>query len=200
VLTKGVYWVGAIDWGIRDFHGYSTPKGTTYNAYLIEDEKVALIDTVKSPFSNELLARISEIVRPGEIDYLVMNHLEMDHSGSIVEVRKRAKKAKVIASQKGKEGLIRHYGGDLGATVVKTGDEIGLGGRTLTFVEAPMLHWPDSMFTYLKEDHILLPNDAFGQQSRPRADSMMRWVTLWTTQRNTMQTSLCRLPRWSRGR
>jgi flavorubredoxin len=162
-LKKGVYWVGAIDWNVRDFHGYSTPFGTTYNAYLILDEKNALIDTVKAPFYLEMLGRISEIIDPSKIDYVVANHVEMDHSGSLTQIVERIGSPTVITSERGKKGLEKHYQKSLKFSTVKTGDTLSLGHRTLTFVEAPMLHWPDSMFTYLKEERLLLPNDAFGQ-------------------------------------
>jgi flavorubredoxin len=162
-LKKGVYWVGAIDWNVRDFHGYSTPFGTTYNAYLILDEKNVLIDTVKAPFYLEILGRISEIIDPSKIDYVVANHVEMDHSGSLTQIVERIGSPTVITSERGKKGLEKHYQKSLKFSTVKTGDTLSLGHRTLTFVEAPMLHWPDSMFTYLKEERLLLPNDAFGQ-------------------------------------
>jgi len=162
-LKKGVYWVGAIDWNVRDFHGYSTPYGTTYNAYLILDEKNVLVDTVKSPFYLEMLGRISEIIDPSRIDVIVSNHVEMDHSGSLSPIVDRIGNPLVITSEKGKKGLEKHYQRSLNFKTVKTGDVFPIGHRTLTFVEAPMLHWPDSMFTYIKEDQLLLPNDAFGQ-------------------------------------
>jgi flavorubredoxin len=162
-LKDGIYWVGAIDWNVREFHGYTTPRGTTYNAYLVKGEKIALVDTVKSSFFPEMISRIESLVDPSEIDYLVMNHLEMDHSGALPSFMERAKKAQIIATDHGIKGLPRHYRNDWPIVKVKTGDEISLGDKTLQFLEAYMLHWPDSMFTYLKEDHILLPNDGFGQ-------------------------------------
>jgi flavorubredoxin len=162
-VKKGIYWVGAIDWEIRDFHGYATPKGTTYNAYLIVDEKVALVDTVKEQFSDELLARVREIVDPSKIDYVVVNHLERDHFGSFARVMDAAKDAKVYASERGKKGIADVYGDRLAVTGVKTNDTLGLGGKTLRFIETPMLHWPDSMFTYVEPDRVLISSDAFGQ-------------------------------------
>jgi len=99
-LTDGVYWVGAIDWNVRNFHGYYTHLGTTYNAYLIIDEKIALIDTVKAPFYEEIAVRVKEIVAPEDIDYVVSNHVEMDHSGSLPIVMKEVKKAKLITMEK----------------------------------------------------------------------------------------------------
>jgi anaerobic nitric oxide reductase flavorubredoxin len=162
-LTENIHWVGVVDWNIRDFHGYVTRRGTTYNAYLISDEKTALVDTVKHTFSKELLRNICEITDPEKIDYIIINHVEMDHSSSLPVIVKYAKNATIIASQRGKDAIIEHYGADFKIQTVKTGDELKLGKRTLRFVEAPMLHWPDSMFTYVVEDKILMPNDAFGQ-------------------------------------
>lgn len=162
-LTEGVYWVGVIDWNLRDFHGYTTPRGGTYNAYLIVDEKIALVDTVKHGFGGEMIHRIKEIIDPSKIDYIISNHVEMDHSSSLPEIIKIAPNAQVIATEKGKEGLFRYYRGSWNFKTVKTGDELTLGKKTLFFITAPMLHWPDSMFTYLKEDKILLSNDGFGQ-------------------------------------
>jgi len=163
-LKEGISWVGVVDWNIRDFHGYVTNRGSTYNAYLIQDEKTALIDTVKNSFADELVMKISELTSFEKIDNIIINHVEMDHSSSLPVVAKLAKNAKIYASQRGKEALIDHYGPDFEQVeTVKTGDELKVGKKTLRFVEAPMLHWPDSMFTYLVEDKILMPNDAFGQ-------------------------------------
>lgn len=166
-LAKGIYWVGVVDWNLRDFHGYETPKGGTYNAYLVVDEKIALIDTVKEPFAEEMLKRISQIVDPSKIDYVISNHVEMDHSSSISSIMDIAPSAKLFASSRGQTGLSEYYkeeGFDKwDLQVVGTGDELSLGKRTLMFIEATMLHWPDSMQTYVKEDRILFSNDAFGQ-------------------------------------
>jgi anaerobic nitric oxide reductase flavorubredoxin len=162
-LADGINWVGVVDWNLRDFHGYVTRRGATYNAYLIQDEKTALVDTVKHTFSNELLRNICEIVDPAQIDYIIINHLEKDHSSSLPIIAKYAKNATIIASSRGKDAIIEHYGADFCIETVKTGDELKLGKRTLRFIEAPMVHWPDSMFTYVVEDKILMPNDAFGQ-------------------------------------
>ena len=164
-VVKNIHWVGAVDWNIRSFHGftYSTHRGTTYNSYLITDNKITLVDTVFGPFTNEMLERISEITDPSKIDYVIANHVETDHSGAIFEIIRRAPNATVIGTARCKEGLQKHYFGNWNFQVVKTGDEISLGSKTLKFIEAPMLHWPDSMFTYVPEDSLLLPNDAFGQ-------------------------------------
>jgi anaerobic nitric oxide reductase flavorubredoxin len=162
-VKNGIYWVGAIDWNMRDFHGYDTPKGTSYNAYLIMDEKVALVDTVKGGFSEEMFMNISEISDPARIDYVIVNHLEKDHSGSLEEVMGRAPGAKIYCSTRGKAGLLDKYGDRWPLNAVKTGDTLKLGKKTLRFTEVPMVHWPDSMITYVEEDRVLLPNDAFGQ-------------------------------------
>jgi flavorubredoxin len=162
-LTKGIYWVGAIDWNVRDFHGYSTSFGTTYNAYLILDKKNVLVDTVKAPFYLEMLGRISEIIDPGKIDMVVSNHVEMDHSGSLLQIVERIGSPLIVTSERGKKGLEKHYQQSWKFRTVKSGETLSIGHHTLAFVEAPMLHWPDSMFTYIKEDQVLLPNDAFGQ-------------------------------------
>jgi flavorubredoxin len=163
-LVNDIYWVGAIDWNIRDFHGYITSRGSTYNAYLILDEKNALIDTVKHTFCSDLIAHVSEVIDPEKIDYIIVNHVEMDHSSSLPMMTKLCKNATIITSERGKDAIIEHYGvDDFKIQTVKTGDKLKLGARTLTFLEAPMLHWPDSMFTYIIEDQLLMPNDAFGQ-------------------------------------
>jgi flavorubredoxin len=161
-LIPGVYWVGAIDWTLRDFHGYLTEAGSTYNAYLILDDKITLIDTVKKEFVPEMLARVAEVVDPEKITYIVSNHVEMDHSGGLPETVARVKPEKLFCSPPGKEGLSRHYKQDWPFKVVKTGSELSLGKWTLTFLETPMLHWPDSMMTYLKEEQILFSSDGFG--------------------------------------
>nr|WP_167956243.1 FprA family A-type flavoprotein [Anaerosporobacter faecicola] len=163
-LREDIYYVGAVDWNVRSFHGYTTNRGATYNAYLIMDEKITLIDTVKAPFGQELLERIAEIVDPAKIDYLVSNHVEMDHSGAIPAVMEVAKNATIITSEpSGLKGLQAHYGSQYKYQTVKAGDVLSLGKRSLTFVATPMLHWPDNMVTYCKEEKILFSNDAFGQ-------------------------------------
>ncbi|MFW9959758.1 MAG: FprA family A-type flavoprotein [Candidatus Thorarchaeota archaeon] len=164
-VVKDVYWVGAIDYDVRNFHGYSytTHHGTTYNAYLIIGEKIALVDGVLGSFSEEMFSRISEIIDPENIDYMISNHTEMDHSGAVPEVLKVMKKAKLVCTPKAVDELKKHYANGWDIQTVKTGDEINLGGKTLRFYEAPMLHWPESMFTYYVEKEVLLPNDAFGQ-------------------------------------
>ncbi|RXA19363.1 FprA family A-type flavoprotein [Methanosarcina sp. MSH10X1] len=165
-LSRGVYWVGAIDWNGRDFHGFTTPGGTTYNSYLVIGEKTALIDTVKAPFTGEMLRRIGQIIDPSKLDYIIINHMEPDHSGSLADLKNQTN-AKILITRRGIDilnGYFRDSGSenwDIG--IVATGDQLDLGGKTLMFLEATMLHWPDSMETFLKEDRILFSNDGFGQ-------------------------------------
>ncbi len=162
-MKKGIYWVGAVDWSMRSFHGYSTRRGSSYNAYLILDEKISLIDTVKAPFVAELVERISSVVDPAKIDYIISNHVEPDHSGSLPIMAKCCPNAKIVTSApNGLKGLTGRYG-ELNYQAVKTGETLSLGKRTLSFVATPMLHWPDSMVTYCPEEKILFSNDAFGQ-------------------------------------
>ncbi len=163
-IAKNIYNVGCRDWDIRDFHGYSTYQGTTYNAFLIMDEKIVLVDTVKKEFSKELLDNISKIVDPEKIDIVISNHTEMDHSGALPAIMHRIGEDKpVYCSKMGKRNLESHFTGKLNLISVDNGGELALGERTLSFMETKMLHWPDSMFTYVKEDGILFSSDAFGQ-------------------------------------
>lgn len=164
-ILPGIYSVGVVDWNVRNFHGhtYTTQRGSTYNSYLIIDEKIALIDTVYGPFSQELIENIKEVVPLEKIDYIIANHVETDHSGALPIIMPFCPKAKILGTAKCKEGLYRHYYQDWGFQTVKTGDKLELGSRTLSFIEAPMIHWPDSMFTYCPQDALLMPNDAFGQ-------------------------------------
>ncbi len=161
-IAEGVYWVGAIDWDIRNFHGYSTYSGTTYNAYLVMADKVTLVDTVKGPFKNELVSRISSVIDPGKIDYVVSNHAEMDHSGCLAEFIDRFSPEKVFASNKGVEALEAHFGIGDKLTAVGDGEKIDLGSDSLICLETKMLHWPDSMVTYLPGRKILFSQDGFG--------------------------------------
>ena len=164
-LAEGIYWVGAVDWDLRSFHGHSlsTHRGSSYNSYLILDERPTLVDTVWRPFSDVLMRNVSEIIDPAKIEVVVANHIETDHSGSLPVVMDKTPQAEIYCSARGKDGLKKMFDADWDYRVVKTGDELSIGKRTLRFIEAPMLHWPDSMFTYLVEDEILMPNDAFGQ-------------------------------------
>ncbi len=163
-IADGIFWVGAIDWNIRDFHGHSTKQGTTYNAYLIMDEKITLLDTVRKEFAEELINNISQIVDPKKIDYVISNHTEMDHSGGLPRVMHRIGEDKPIyCSKMGHKNLPRHFSQNWNYQPVEEGGKLSLGKRTLTFIEARMVHWPDSMFTYAKEDRILFSSDGFGQ-------------------------------------
>lgn len=164
-IKKDIYWVGVVDWNVRTFHGhtYNTNRGTTYNSYLILDDKVTLVDAVLASFSDELINKIKEIVPLEKIDYIIVNHIETDHSGALPKLMKLCPKAKLFGTAKCKEGLFKHYHEEWPFQIVKTGDKLSLGKREFTFIEAPMIHWPDSMFTYCQADKLLLPNDAFGQ-------------------------------------
>lgn len=162
-IKPGIYWVGYVDWNIRNFHGYRTHRGTTYNAYLVVDEKIALIDSVKAGYGKNLLGLISEIIDPSKIDYIISNHTEPDHSSELLRVAEVAVNAQVIATAKGAAGLKKYFKADWDIREVKTGDSISLGKRTLEFIATPMLHWPDSMFTYMPEEKLLFSMDAFGQ-------------------------------------
>jgi len=157
-----VFWVGAIDWGVRDFHGYLTGRGSTYNAYLVVADKVALIDTVKAPFEREMLHRIASVMDPQKIDYIISNHAEPDHSGCLPRIIEAVKPERVFASPRGVEALPRHYHLAQEIAPAKEAESLDLGGATLSFVETPMVHWPDSMFTYLAEERVLFSSDAFG--------------------------------------
>ena len=183
-VLKNIFWVGTIDWNIRHFHGfsYSTQRGTTYNAYLIVDKKIALVDTVQHPFSSEMIEKIKEIIDPSKIDYIIANHVESDHSGSIKEILKLAPNATLVGTEKCKAGLEKHYFENWKFQTVKTGDTLNLGERILTFLEAPMLHWPDTMFTYIEKDALLLSNDGFGQHlasSKRFDDEVDQNVLMW---------------------
>ncbi|MCD4817749.1 MAG: FprA family A-type flavoprotein [Candidatus Cloacimonetes bacterium] len=162
-IKKDVYWVGGIDWDLRNFHGYLTQRGSTYNSYLIVDEKVVLIDNVKHYLFDELIARISKVIDPSKIDYIIQNHIEMDHSGTLPKIKKLCPNAKVLASPKGIEGLQKHYKMDWDYQIVKSGDVLNIGQRNIHFVQTPMVHWPDNMVSYCPEEKILFSNDAFGQ-------------------------------------
>ena len=161
-ITDRVYWVGAVDWEIRDFHGYSTDRGTTYNAYLVLADRIALIDTVKAPFADQLLSRIASVVDPRDIDLVVSNHSEMDHSGSLPKVVVAVEPEQVFASEMGVKALAQHFHDGPDVTAVKDGESLSLGNMNLTFIESRMIHWPDSMMSYLAEDEILFSQDGFG--------------------------------------
>lgn len=162
-LKPDVYWVGAIDWNAREFHGYTTEAGITYNAYLIMDEKVTLIDTTKAIFHDEFLERISSIVDPSKIDVLIAQHAEMDHSGEVPTIAKLSPNVEIYASAPAGVKNISAQFGNLNIHGVKTGDTLNIGKRTLSFVTTPMVHWPDNMVTLDAYDKILFTNDCFGQ-------------------------------------
>jgi flavorubredoxin len=161
-ISDRIYWVGAIDWGLRNFHGYLTSRGTTYNAFLVMADEIALIDTVKPAFYDEMMARISDVVDPRDIKYVISNHSEMDHSGALPRFLHAHGDKTLIASVKGEEALGRHFHWQQGVHVVKSGDRVSLGDTALSFVETRMLHWPDSMFSFLEKERVLFTNDAFG--------------------------------------
>lgn len=163
-LRDGIDWVGYVDWNLRDFHGYNTLRGATYNSYLIRDKKIALVDAVKAPFSGNLLSNIHALIGNRKIDFFICNHAESDHSGSIPAVMNAYPDALIVCTEKCEKTLGKLF--DTSGwkfRTVKTGDSISLGDRTLEFIETPMVHWPESMFTYLPEEKILFSMDAFGQ-------------------------------------
>jgi len=163
-IGPGIYNVGVADWNIRDFHGYSTDVGTTYNAFLVMDEKIALVDSVKKEYADQLLDNIARIVDPRKIDYVISNHTEMDHSGSLARIMHRVGEDKPLyCSKMGVKNLARHFPQKWNYQAVGSGDELKIGKRTLRFLETRMIHWPDSMFTYLVEDGVLFSSDGFGQ-------------------------------------
>ena len=163
-LAEGVYWVGAIDWNLRDYHGYTLP-GTTYNAYLVVGKKhTALIDNTYPGHEYQMMERIKDVIDPKKIDFIVANHVEKDHSGALPMLTKLLPGVPIYCTEVAITGFGKHYDTKgWNFKTVKSLDKLDLGGKTLVFVEAPLLHWPDSMFTYLAEDKILFPNDAFGQ-------------------------------------
>ncbi|MBH1941493.1 anaerobic nitric oxide reductase flavorubredoxin [Mobilitalea sibirica] len=164
-ITDKVTWVGKIDWELKQFHGneYSTTKGSSYNSYLIRDKKTVLIDTVWQPYDKEFVKRLKEEIDLKEIDYIIANHSEIDHSGALPELMREIPGTPIYCTANGAKILKGHYHEDWNFVTVKTGDTLDIGESTLTFVEAPMLHWPDSMLTYMSGDNILFSNDAFGQ-------------------------------------
>ncbi|MDD3847330.1 MAG: anaerobic nitric oxide reductase flavorubredoxin [Syntrophorhabdaceae bacterium] len=164
-ITSNVHWVGKIDWELRKFHGeeYSTHRGSSYNSYLVRDEKTVLIDTVWLPFARDFVENLANEIDLNTIDYVIANHAEMDHSGALPELMRRIPDKPVYCTANGVKSLKGHYHQDWNFQVVKTGDRLGLGSKELVFIEAPMLHWPDTMMEYLTADAILFSNDAFGQ-------------------------------------
>ena len=164
-IKKDVFWIGKVDWEIRKFHGdeYSTHRGTTYNSYLVKDKKTALIDTVWSPFSAEFVRNLVNQVSLKNIDYIVAQHAEIDHSGGLAELLEHIPDTPVYCTNNGMKSFKGHFHKNWNFVPIKTGDKLNLGKKELIFIEAPMLHWPDSMFSYLTEENILFSNDAFGQ-------------------------------------
>ncbi len=186
-IKKDIFWVGAVDFNTRDFHGYTiAPEGTTSNAYVIKDEKNVLFDTVKAAYSSAMICRLAHVIELEKIDYIVVNHVEMDHSGALPEIVKRCNPEKIFCSVMGEKTLKAHFNTEgWPIHVVKTGDVINIGKRNIHFIEARMLHWPDSMFSYIPEEKLLISNDAFGQNiastarfadevARPELDESMR--------------------------
>ena len=167
-LAKDLYWVGVVDWGLRHFHGHelSTPRGSSYNSYLILDEKKVLVDTVWDPFSEDFVEKLAQIIDPAKLDYIICNHMETDHSGALPTLMRLCPNATIIVSKRGLSSLKGHYHANCAnwkVQAVGTGDTLKIGKRELLFFEAPMCHWPDTMFTYIMGEGVLMPNDAFGQ-------------------------------------
>lgn len=181
-IARDIHWVGAIDWAVRDFHGYVTPRGTTYNNYLLLDDEVTLVDTVKYDFAETTVKNIRGLVDPARIRHVVVNHIENDHVTSLDRILGLAPDATVYLTQKGKRGLDRFYDTSRWKMkLVKTGDTLQTGRFTLTFLETPMLHWPDSMMTYVPEARLLFSQDAFGQHlaSAARFDDEFARTDSW---------------------
>ena len=178
-LRDGIDWVGFLDWTIRDFHSYDTERGTTYNAYLVRDEQTALIDTVKAPHADLLLRNLSALADPAAVDYVICNHAEPDHAGGLPQVMEALPNATLVCNKKCQRVLSQYYDtSPWKIRLVATGDSLSLGRRTLHFVETPMVHWPESMFTYVPQEKLLFSMDAFGQH-------------LATSQRFDDQVPLC---------
>ncbi len=179
-IIKNLYWVGVLDFPERDFHNFATHRGLTYNSYLILDEKITLIDGVKHKFAREQIKKIENYTNPKEIEYLVVNHIEPDHSSGLPEIVKIANPT-VVCTKKAKEGLEKYYNADWNFKVVRSGEEIKIGENTLRFIETPMLHWPDSMMTYMVEKQILFSMDGFGQHiaSEERFDDELEDAVYW---------------------
>lgn len=163
-LAEGFYWVGAVDWGLRDFHGYSTHRGSTYNSYLLTTPRGGSIvfDAVKKPFMDVMLSRIASVADPSSIELIVSNHAEMDHSGGLADLAAAAGGARILASPMGVKNLSMQLDGMEGISTVRDGEVVEVGGESISFIETRMLHWPDSMFSYLPSRRILVSQDAFG--------------------------------------
>lgn len=164
-INENVTWVGKIDWELRTFHGeeYSTHKGSSYNSYLVRDEKTVLIDTVWRPFAKEFVESLKKEIDLNKIDYIIVNHGEPDHSGALPELMREIPNTPIYCTTNAVKSLKGHYHHDWNFVEVKTGDKLNIGSKDFIFIEARLLHWPDSMFCYLTGDNILFSNDAFGQ-------------------------------------
>ncbi|MDQ7031605.1 MAG: FprA family A-type flavoprotein [Desulfonauticus sp.] len=164
-IKKNIYWVGVVDWNLHNFHGYSlAPKGTTYNAFLVLDDKITLFDTVPEKFKLDLYHQIQQLIKITDINYIVVNHVEPDHSGALPFIIEKSQPEKVFCSTMGQKALLSHYHQEnWPLEVVTNNDKLSLGKKTVLFMETRMLHWPDSMFSFIPEDKLLISNDAFGQ-------------------------------------
>ncbi len=180
-LSDNIDWIGCVDWTVRDFHGYDTPRGSTYNAYLLRDEKTALVDTVRAPFAQQLLANLASLTDFGQVDFVVCNHAEPDHAGALPQVMARMPQATLVCDKKCAATLAGHADtSSWKLRLVGNGERISLGRRSLQFLETPMLHWPESMFTYVPEEALLFSMDAFGQHyaTAERFDDQTDFATL----------------------
>jgi flavorubredoxin len=164
-VKKDLFWIGSVNFGCLDFHGYSrAPRGTTYNCYVLKDKKNVLFDTVQAQHTDEMLARLKQVIEPEKSEYLVANHLELDHSGALPELVKICKPEKIFCSSMGEKSMRGHFNTEnWPVQAVKTGDVVNIGARSIHFVETRMLHWPDSMLSYIPEERLVISNDAFGQ-------------------------------------
>lgn len=165
IINDKITWVGKTDWELKKFHGdeFTTTHGSSYNAYLIKDEKNVLIDTVWLPYDREFVSKLEEEIDLNTIDYIIIQHGEVDHSGALMELMEKIPNVPIYCTANGIKSIKGQYHKDWNFIPVKTGDTLNIGENTLTFIEAPMLHWPDTMFTYMDKEKILFSNDGFGQ-------------------------------------
>ena len=200
-LAKDIFWIGAVDYNKRNFHGYSrSPRGTTYNSYLVRDEKNVVFDTVDNDYAGTMFCRLAKLMPLDKVDYIVVNHTEKDHAGALCQLVERCKPEKIITSTIGKRFMEAQFdttGWPI--EVVKTGDVINIGKRNIHFVETRMLHWPDSMVSYIPEDKLLISNDAFGQNiASSERFRISTTAACWKRRsRNTTTISSCPSPRRS---
>jgi anaerobic nitric oxide reductase flavorubredoxin len=181
-IKPDIFWVGVVDWAIRDFHGYVTPNGTSYNNYLVLDDQITLFDTVKHDFSEITIDNIKSLVDPAKIKNIIINHIENDHVSSIGDIMRLTPDATIYITDKGKKGLDRFFDtSSWDVRIVKTGDTLSIGRRNLLFLGTPMLHWPDSMMTYIKEDKLLISQDAFGQHYASSARFDDEFISCYST-------------------